>query len=90
MEHWENLDLAKLESEIFTLGIWKNYEDLEVSISMPELLQIISMRRELDHMEKKFLAAIQGVDIDKDKGEDKWEEMKKRILFKNSIYSIFA
>jgi hypothetical protein len=79
---WDSLDLLKLESEAFLLGAWKNYEDLEVSISMPELLQIISMRRELDHMEKKFLAAIQGVDIDKDKGEDKWEEMKKRILYK--------
>jgi hypothetical protein len=64
------------------LGAWKNYEDLELSISMPELLQIISMRRELDHMEKKFLAAIQGVDIDKDKGDDKWEEMKNRVLYK--------
>lgn len=79
---WDSLDLLKLESEAFLLGAWKNYEDLELSISMPELLQIISMRRELDHMEKKFLAAIQGVDIDKDKGEDKWEEMKNRILYK--------
>lgn len=79
---WDSLDLLKLESEAFLLGAWKNYDDLEISISMPELLQIISMRRELDHMEKKFLAAIQGVDIDKDKGEDKWEEMKKRILYK--------
>lgn len=79
---WDSLDLLKLESEVFLLGAWKNYDDLELSISMPELLQIISMRRELDHMEKKFLAAIQGVDIDKDKGEDKWEEMKNRILYK--------
>jgi len=79
---WDSLDLLKLESEAFLLGAWKNYEDLELSISMPELLQIISMRRELDHMEKKFLAAIQGVDIDKDKGDDKWEEMKNRVLYK--------
>lgn len=79
---WDSLDLLKLESEAFILGAWKNYEDLELSLSMPELLQIISMRRELDHMEKKFLAAIQGVDIDKDKGDDKWEEMKNRVLYK--------
>jgi hypothetical protein len=79
---WDSLDLLKLESEAFILGAWKNYEDLELSISMPELLQIISMRRELDHMEKKFLAAIQGVDIDKDKNDDAWEEMKNRVLYK--------
>jgi hypothetical protein len=26
---WEKLDLASLESEVFQLGIWKDYEDLE-------------------------------------------------------------
>jgi hypothetical protein len=51
---------------------------------MPELLTTISTRRELDHNEKKFLAAIQGVDIDKDKdkGEDAWQAMKDRVFNK--------
>ena len=31
---WEDLDLAKLESEIFLLGAWKDYEDLKKSLSM--------------------------------------------------------
>ena len=80
---WSELDLLKLESEVFLLGMWKNYEDLETSLSMPELLQIISMKRELDHLEKKFLAAMQGVDIDKGAEDDKWQEMKQRILYNN-------
>lgn len=80
---WSELDLVKLESEVFLLGMWKNYEDLETSLSMPELLQIISMKRELDHLEKKFLAAMQGVDIDKGAEDDKWQEMKQRILYNN-------
>lgn len=79
---WENLDLAKLESEVFVLGIWKNYKEMEESISMPELMTTLSTKRDLDYQEKKFLAAIQGVDIDDDKKEDAWEEMKKRILYK--------
>jgi hypothetical protein len=79
---WADLDLVKLETEVFLLGAWKNYEHLETSMSMPELLQTISMKRELDHMEKKFLAAMQGVDLDKGKEDDKWEEMKNRILYK--------
>jgi hypothetical protein len=79
---WENLDLAKLESEVFVLGIWKNYKEMEESISMPELMATLSTKRDLDYQEKKFLAAIQGVDIDGEKKEDAWEEMKKRVLYK--------
>ena len=33
-ETWETLDLAKLESEVFLLGIWKDYQELESSMSM--------------------------------------------------------
>ena len=79
---WADLDLVKLETEVFLLGAWKNYEELETSMSMPELLKTISTKRELDHIEKKFLAAMQGVDIDKDKEDDKGQEMKNRILYK--------
>lgn len=80
---WEDLDLIKLESEIFVLGIWKNYDELESNISMPELMAILSGRRELDYQEKKFMAAIQGVDIDKGTEDDpqkKWEDMKARVF----------
>jgi hypothetical protein len=83
---WEDIDLVKLESEVFTLGIWKNYDDLESHISMPELMAIISGRRELDYEEKKFLAAIQGVDIDKneDRGQKEWEDLKARVFSKGA------
>jgi hypothetical protein len=78
---WEELDLAKLEAEVFILGIWKDYEDLERSLSMPELLITLELRRDLDYTEKKFLAAIQGVDLDKQSGKaDAWEEMKARVF----------
>ena len=83
-EGWFDLDLAKLESEVFTLGIWKNYEELETSLSIPELMQTLSSKRELDYEEKKFLAAIQGVDLDdnkdKNRGQKEWEDMKARVF----------
>ena len=81
---WNDIDLVKLESEVFTLGIWKNYDDLESNISMPELMAILSGRRELDYEEKKFLAAIQGVDLDKgqDRGQKEWEDLKARVFSK--------
>jgi len=81
---WDNLDLAKLESEVFLLGIWKDYHELESSLSMPELLATLASKRELDYEEKKFLAAIQGVDLEaengSDKGQKEWEDMKARVF----------
>ena len=85
---WFELDLAKIESEAFLLGIWKDYKELEESMSMPELMATISSRRELDYEEKKFLAAIQGVDLDKqsgsNKGQKEWEDMKARVFSKGA------
>jgi hypothetical protein len=79
---WDTFDLAKLESEVFLLGIWKDYRELEMSLSMPELLATIESKRELDYEEKKFLAAIQGVDLEgeQDKGQKQWEDMKARVF----------
>lgn len=79
---WDTLDLAKLEAEVFLLGIWKDYDELEKSLSMPELLVTLESKRELDYSEKKFLAAIQGVDLDEnqDKGQKEWEDMKARVF----------
>lgn len=78
---WDNLDLARLESEAFLIGIWKDFEDLETSLSMPELTAILEAKRENDYTDKKFMAAIQGIDLDKQTGKrDEWEEMKARVF----------
>lgn len=80
---WDKTDLAALESEVFLLGIWKDYEDLETSLSMPELTATLNAKREAEYTEKKFLAAIQGVDLDEQSGrkeEDPWEAMKARVF----------
>lgn len=80
---WDELDLAKLESEAFLLGIWKDYEDLESSMSMPELVATLNAKKESEYQERKFLAAIQGIDLDKQSGKnDAWEEMKARVFSK--------
>jgi hypothetical protein len=83
---WSELDLAKIEAEVFLLGIWKDYKELEESLSMPELMATLASRRELDYEEKKFLAAIQGVDLDKQseskRGQKEWEDMKARVFSK--------
>jgi hypothetical protein len=80
---WESMDLATLESEVFLLGIWKDYEELETSLSLPELMSTLNAKREADYNEKKFFAAIQGVDLDAQSGKkeaDPWEAMKARVF----------
>jgi hypothetical protein len=43
----------------------------------------LSTSRELNYDEKKFLAAMQGVDLDKNAGKaNAWEEMKARVFSK--------
>jgi len=83
---WDSLDLAKLEAEAFLLGIWKDYQELEQSMSITELMATLSSKRELDYEEKKFLAAIQGVDLDKNsgsgRGQQEWEDLKARVYSK--------
>jgi hypothetical protein len=78
---WETLDLAKLESELFLLGIWKDYEELEESLSMSELTATLTAKREIDYADKKFQASIQGIDLDKNTGKSNaWEDMKARVF----------
>jgi|688.fasta_scaffold51201_1 hypothetical protein len=81
---WEEFDLAKIESEVFLLGIWKDYNELEESLSLAEISAILSSKRELDYQEKKFFAAIQGVDLESDgneeRGQKEWENLKARVF----------
>ncbi len=78
---WDTMDLAKLEAEVFQLGIWKDYDELESSLSMSEITATLEAKREQDYADKKFFAAIQGVDLDKQSGKpDAWEEMKARVF----------
>lgn len=80
---WDTLDLAKLESELFLLGIWKDYEELEECLSMPELTATLTAKRELDYSDKKFHASIQGIDLDEHSGKKEpnaWEKMKAKVF----------
>ncbi len=86
-ESWEKFDLAKYEAQAFLLGIWKNFDELEASISLPELTEILSIHNEQEYNNRKFLAAIQGVDLEggnNQKEEDPWEAMKSRVAAKTS------
>lgn len=49
---------------------------------MPELTAILVAKRESDYENRKFLAAIQGIDLDKEskRNSNAWEDMKARVF----------
>jgi hypothetical protein len=56
---------------------------MEDSLSMPELIATLSAKQKQDYEEKKFFAAINGVDIDKGSSKpNAWEEIKARAFSK--------
>lgn len=65
------------------LGIWKSVEELENSISLPELELILKEARDKEMRNHRFLAAIQGIDLDEhlrnQNREDPVEAAKRRI-----------
>ena len=70
----------ELEAELMLLGNWKNFDDLEDSLSYPELVAMVEAQREKEKRNMKFQAAMQGIDLDKDKQEDDPVERVKRNL----------
>lgn len=51
------------------LGHWKNYDELESNLSLDELMATLNASRDKEHRNMKFLAAMQGIDIDEDSKE---------------------
>lgn len=55
---------------------------------MPEITSILIAKREQEYEERKFLAAMQGVDLDanakssdgKERGQKEWEDLKARVF----------
>ena len=51
---------------------------------MPELTSLLVAKREKEYEERKFFAAIQGIDLDTNsqgsKGQKEWEDMKSRVF----------
>jgi hypothetical protein len=51
------------------LGHWKNYDELESQLCLEELLLTVKASRDKEDRERRFFAAINGVDLDEKQGE---------------------
>lgn len=70
------------------LGIWKDFQELEDNLSMPELTAILVAYRKREEEIRKFDAAIQGIDLDANKNEeDPWEKLKAKVASRGQATS---
>jgi hypothetical protein len=58
------------------LGNWKNYEELEESLSMPELIQTLKSFKKQKAEDRKFAAGLKGIEINIDEDEEEVQEGK--------------
>ena len=66
------------------MGKWKDFSELEDSLSMPEIIAVLNSSRESEERRQKFDAAIQGIDLEKEsggsRGQKEWEDLKSRVM----------
>jgi hypothetical protein len=78
-----------LEAKVFLLGIYKNYDDLEENMSMPELLLTLEASEKASFQDRRFSAALKGVDLEDPfvSSNTSLDDIKKRIAAKNSDFA---
>lgn len=52
------------ESEVFTLGVWKNFEELESSLTLNELLELYSSIKKQEMRQLKMHLKAQGANVE--------------------------
>ena len=55
-----------MEAEAFLLGQWRNFEEMENNLTIEELLKILDAAREKETNQRKFMAQLQGINLDDD------------------------
>lgn len=64
---------------MFLLGHWKDYDELESSLSMPELTATLKAMYSAESRKNKFMASLQGVDLDSSSSNDNSEKQPSTL-----------
>ena len=72
--------------EVFLLGNWKNYEELEESLSMPELIQTFKSMQKTEDEKRKFLASLQGINLNSEEEKEgpTFDDIRRKALGVNA------
>lgn len=76
--------MASLEGEVFVCGAWKNYSELEDSVSVQELILTVEAIRKEKYDDRKFAAAMKGISLDDDSSDDPLAKARKRVAAKRA------
>jgi hypothetical protein len=71
-----------LEAEALLLGMWKNIEELEECLNLPELEKILKASRDKEHEQRKFAAALEGINLDEaseSENKERFEAVQRRV-----------
>lgn len=61
------------------IGPWKNVEELEESLSLPELIAFLKADSEREYTRHKFMAALKGLNLDESQeNQSSFEEVQRR------------
>ena len=66
-------------------GTWRNFDELEEFVSLTELEAMLEKAREIEHDRQRFMAGLQGIDLDKasaKSAEERFEEVRIRAAAK--------
>jgi hypothetical protein len=61
-----------------------NFQEIEESLSLPELELIVTAAREEKMREQKFMAALKGINLDGDQTVDLVEQKKRELEARNA------
>lgn len=63
------------------LGHWRNIADLEESLNLPELQAILDAAREQRYEDRKFSAALKGINLDEgnNDSEERFNAVQRRV-----------
>jgi len=64
-------------------GTWKSFDDVESNLCLAEMNMLIQTARDAQWEQKRFAAALKGVDLDKQVGtQSRFDEVKRRAQAK--------
>jgi hypothetical protein len=66
------------------VGAWKDFEEMETTLSLPELEAILEAARKRERERQKFQAALKGVNLDENEEALTGDDIKRRVEAKMS------
>lgn len=59
-------------------GAYKNFDDLEANLTREEVIKMYEKAHEVVHQDRKFTAALKGIDLDEGTTNTEFEDVKRR------------